>query len=265
MTIYEVTKMEKLLAHPQFINWSIASIHHYARRNKMVISSLSTWYKYNRLMKWRKTRFRQKKKNLNPLIANKPNQYWHMDITVFRTKQGDKFYIQTLIDNYSRKVLGWNVSDHIRGKDSVLVIKQAIQKVVKYYPNFSSNLIVDGGIENHNHAVEKFLSNHPIIKLTALKDIASSNSMIEANNKHIKYNCLYKKQIITKKDLINALEALFEEDNAIRPHHALNGLTPDEVYIEKKNPALAYFDELLSQARLERMQINRDSPCRLCS
>ncbi|MEP5611263.1 MAG: hypothetical protein ABJP45_03395, partial [Cyclobacteriaceae bacterium] len=61
LTLSEVSKMEKLLTISTFSHWSIASIHHYAKRNKIITASLNTWYKYNRLMKWRRTKGRQKK------------------------------------------------------------------------------------------------------------------------------------------------------------------------------------------------------------
>jgi len=264
LTQSEVLKMEKLLTIPDFSHWSIASIHHYAKRNSIITASLNTWYKYNHLMKWRRTKARQKKTAFNPLIASHPNQYWHMDITIFRTQQGIKYFIQALMDNYSRKVLGWSVSDRISGRGSVKVIEQAIQTARKYHPDFISYLVVDGGSENHNSKVDSLLTNQPIIKLTAQKDIASSNSMIEAKNKLIKYNCLYKKDIPDKEALIQALAGFFEEENAKRPLHSLAGFTPDEVYIEGKNPDTVNFKEDYRIAREKRIAINKNDPCRLC-
>ncbi len=53
---------------------------------------------------------------------------------------------------------------------------------------------VDGGIENNNKAVDDYINSEEVSvqKLIAGKDIKFSNSIVEAQNKIIKYRYLFK-------------------------------------------------------------------------
>ena len=264
LTMEEVSKMEKLLTDQKIAHWSIASIHHYARRMGLVIAGLQTWYKYNQLMKWRKTRQKRKPQNYHPLRATRPNEYWHMDVTIFRTRDGVKNYIYALMDNFSRKVLSWEVSDKLSGAISTDLVRKALSLGRTHYPELVSHLIVDGGSENNNQLMEDFLLHSPIIKLVAQKDIPSSNSMVEAKNMKIKYECLHRKDILNQKGLIKELVEFFDEDSRVKPLNALGGYTPDEVYIQKFDPSNSSYHQELGYAQVARKVWNRANTCQFC-
>ena len=41
----------------------------------------------------------------------RPNEYWQIDATVIRLTTGIRIYLQAVIDNFSRRILAWRVSD----------------------------------------------------------------------------------------------------------------------------------------------------------
>ena len=45
--------------------------------------------------------------------AKRPNEYWQIDATVIRLTTGVRIYLQAVIDNFSRKILAWRVSDKL--------------------------------------------------------------------------------------------------------------------------------------------------------
>lgn len=49
-----------------------------------------------------------------------------MDVTRFKTSDGAWVYIYTLMDNFSRKILAWNVSKELSGKTRMQSLKRAI-------------------------------------------------------------------------------------------------------------------------------------------
>jgi methionine synthase II (cobalamin-independent) len=73
------------------------------------------------------------------------------------------------------------------------VVKMAYDQAIKRNPDLKVDLIVDGGSEHHNIVVNDFLASlqGQINQLTALKDIAYSNSMVEAFHKLHKYQYLF--------------------------------------------------------------------------
>ena len=48
------------------------------------------------------------------LRATCPNEYWQIDATVIRLTTGIRIYLQAVIDNFSRRILAWRVSDKLR-------------------------------------------------------------------------------------------------------------------------------------------------------
>ncbi len=45
------------------------------------------------------------------LRATRPNEYWQIDATVIRLTTGIRIYLQAVIDNFSRRILAWRVSE----------------------------------------------------------------------------------------------------------------------------------------------------------
>ena len=91
-------------------------------------------------------------------------------------------------------------------------------------------LIVDGGVENNNNAVEEYINSEEVTvqKLIAGKDIKFSNSIVEAQNKIIKYRYLFKHDFKDINELRNLLDWIITDYQFKRPHHSLKGLTPYE-------------------------------------
>ncbi len=260
----EVSQLAKLLSSPSLAHWSIKSICHWARRKNLVFASLSTWYKYNKLLGIRSAAFRIRKPKYESLRASQINEFWHADVSLFRTSDGAVAYIYTVVDNFSRKVLAWNVNEKLSAQIRVESLKQAYQLALKNNVTSTIKLVVDGGSENNNHIVDLFVKKNNLQKLIALKDILFSNSMVEAVNKQIKYNWLFRKHIPSIVELQKELTLFFEEHNTIKPLDALKGYTPDEVYFEEVSLTDPPFALEMTQAREQRVIFNKHNACKLC-
>jgi transposase InsO family protein len=42
--------------------------------------------------------------------ASKPNEIWHIDLTVLRLLDGTRAYVHAVIDNFSRRILAWTMA-----------------------------------------------------------------------------------------------------------------------------------------------------------
>jgi len=262
LTQQEVSLMEKLLTAPDKLHWPISAICFWARRNNLLFISLNTWYKYNRLFGWRSFTHKFRARKYNALKAEYPNQYWHADVSLFRTLNGNLAYIYTVMDNFSRKVLAWQVADKLSAKIRISSLRQAYEDV-RNSLDLNVNLVVDGGPENNNHIIDGFIEDNLMIKLVALKDISFSNSMVEAVNKQLKYNSLFRKRIENFTTLQREVDDFFEEYNTERPHYALHGFTPEEIYNGQsliKNP----HQQQIREAMRKRITQNQQNNCGAC-
>lgn len=61
------------------------------------------------------------------MLLNSPSQVWQSDITYIRL--GDNFYYAVfIIDVYTKKVVGYSVSDHMRATANVAALKMALKR-----------------------------------------------------------------------------------------------------------------------------------------
>ena len=82
----------------------------FAQRLGKVFASASTWCRLVRQRTWRRPRARvYPARPKTGIRADRPNQYWHVDVTVVRLLDGTKTYLHAIIDNFSRKILAWRL------------------------------------------------------------------------------------------------------------------------------------------------------------
>lgn len=264
----EIENVKECLTDPATSHWSMKSIYYNGIRKKKISVSLNTLYMINRRLKIRDTigNRRKKKKPKTGIRAAAPNQIWHADITVLKTLDGVKQYIYLVIDNYSRKILSYEVCDKVSGLVRLSTLEESYEKAKGLSENLNVKLIVDGGSENNNIHIENFINRSEINmeKLIALKDIDYSNSMVEATNKTIKYRYLFPDHPHNKDELISTLSNAVHDFNDVCPHGQLKGLTPNEAWRGVKSIDNLR-TQLLQQAKIDRLEYNRTNVCRFCS
>ena len=247
----------------EYIHWPKSAVHAKLLRDERLQLSRSTFYKYAKIShpnSNRKKGYRQKRKVLK---ANYVNEYWHLDISVFRTLDGQKNYIYALIDRYSRKILSYAIRQAIRSKYASEVLLEALG-VEK--PR-ALQIISDGGPENTGkhirHVLADYIEKHPvdITHKIALKDIDYSNNMIERFFNTMKTGYLYLQNIESSTDLERIVVRLINEYNYVRPHYAHGLLTPHEAYLGLQQPDLS---AQINKAKKERIQKNKNCSCKVC-
>lgn len=258
----EVQRMRQLLTAPERAHWPICSIALAAARDGVLYASLNTWYRYARLLGL--TRRVHRKPRYGPGIrAKKPDDVWHADVLVAHTGDGQRHYIYLVQDNYSRRILAARVATELSGALRAATLREAWAAAPRSHLR-DTWLVTDGGPENINRAVEGFVSESAgCVQLRiALKDIAASNSMIEAANKVLRYRYL-DREAADGAALEASVVRFVQESNSVRPLQALGGRTPDEAYFGLAGPLalqVAY-----AEARQRRRVANRAMGCTGCA
>ena len=118
----------------------------------------------------RKT-YKAKRKEVS-VRATRPNEIWHMDVSQYITADNVKFYIYTVVDNFSRKILAYDYSKKLSATIRVKSLRRAVEEQFGVSLNEDKedtkinetnektpllNLIVDGGSENNNKTVHNFI------------------------------------------------------------------------------------------------------------
>lgn len=107
----EISILKKYMNMSKHKTWCIRSIWGMAIRDGEVSMAESTWYKYARQLGYSEVRKPKKKpRKKGSYNAKRPNETWHMDISQYKTLDNVVFYIYTVVHNFSRKIISWDIS-----------------------------------------------------------------------------------------------------------------------------------------------------------
>ena len=232
-----------------------------AQRLGQVFTSASTWYPLVRIHNWRRPRGRvHPAKPKVGIRAASPNEIWHVDITVIRLLNGSRVYLQAVIDNFSRRILAWKVSETFDPTATAGLLINASKGLLGHKPT----VLTDGGRENHNSAVDELIDSGLLTRLLAMTEITYSNSMIESWRRALKHQWLYLNTLDTVSTLETLVTFYVDEHNTQLPHSAFRGQTPDEMYFGTGNDIPAELEATRISARKSRMEVNRNMSCKTC-
>jgi putative transposase len=263
LTSEEVSVMKDLLQDERFRFWPVCSIAYYALRENLLSVSLATWYFYRKKLGIVRSVVPKKKRYSAGIVATMPNQIWHADITIVKTKDNIKHYVYLLMDNFSKFILTWRIEPVVSGKIRVETIREGYCRYATGGDEIT--LISDGGPENDNCEMKTFVIEKEGMfrSLIALKDIPFSNSVIEAQNRLFKYGYLFRQEYNNYDELKRVFAKDVTDYNDIRPHISLNGYTPLEVQMGATGVNIIWKDQI-KDAGGKRIIANRKKLCELC-
>lgn len=108
--------------------------------------------------------------------ATEPNRLWYGDITYVRTAAG-WCYVASVVDAFSRKVVGWAVADHMKAP----LVKTALQMAVMHRrPPEGVIFHADRGSQYTSHEFVQFCKEHKIRNSVGRTGICYDNAAAEA-------------------------------------------------------------------------------------
>ena len=161
---------------------------------------------------------------LRGLDITRPNQVWSTDITYIRLEHGF-VYLMAIIDWYSRKVLGWRISNTLDAGFCV----ECLEETIKLYgkPEIFNT---DQGAQFTCAAWIDVLKREGIQISMDGRGRALDNIFVERLWRNVKYEDVYLKGYSNIAELMLGLSDYFAFYNTERPHQSLGYKTPDGVY-----------------------------------
>jgi transposase InsO family protein len=83
--------------------------------------------------------------------ASRPDEVWHVDVTIFKLLDGTRAYLHAVIDNFSRRVLAWRLTDRLLPGGTVAILLEAARTLAG---GTVPTLFADSGSENVNGKVD---------------------------------------------------------------------------------------------------------------
>lgn len=174
------------------------------------------------------------------LLRNKavcfPNQVWSIDITYIKMQRGH-MYLTAIIDWFSRKIMGWELSDTLE----TAPVLDAVQSAVERF-GIPAILNSDQGSQFTSTEYKALLCSLNIRQSMDGKSRWADNIMIERWFRSLKTEMIYVNEFRSPKELRQAIRQYVSAYNTLRPHEALDYETPEDVYLSCFTPTAAGLD-----------------------
>lgn len=170
------------------------------------------------------------------------NQLWTSDLFYF-SLQGRHYYGVLIMDVYSRRIVGWSMSENMRAENNMLALSRAL--ALRGIAHYDDQLIhhSDRGSQYVSDDYTGSLREHGI-QISMCKEVLE-NAHIERANGTIKNDYLYRWKIQNERQLLERMEMAVNNYNN-RRHRALK-MTPIEfeTYVkelpDEKKPKMEIF------------------------
>lgn len=176
-------------------------------------------------------RFRKYKNQLLDLQITQPEQVWVSDIT-YIGKREKPCYLSLITDAYSKKIVGYNLSDNLNTESSLAALRLA----VKHRKNKEIPLIhhSDRGLQYCSNEYQKILHKNDIQPSMTQNSDPYENAVAERINGILKqefYIDKYNKDLPIMKQIIKETIEIYNEK---RPHLSNHMLTPNQMHQQNK-------------------------------
>jgi putative transposase len=157
----------------------------------------------------------------------KSHQLWVSDITYLELREGF-IYLFLITDAYSRKIVGWNLSDTLEAKHAVSALRMALRQLPRYVVDIFHHS--DRGIQYCSGEYVKILKKREIkISMTENGD-PLENSIAERVNGILKTEWINDLRLIDKQKSIREINRIINIYNTSRPHGSIDMMTPQNAH-----------------------------------
>ena len=199
-----------------------------SKRLKRVMREFELYSTLKRFMKPRGTHSGVKlryENKIKGLVLDSPNQVWATDITYIKLRY-NFVYLSAVIDIYTRKIVGWSLSESLTHEFCIESMKIAIEKERPPHGVIHHS---DRGVQYVCEPYVKYLLENGFEPSMSRPATPEDNAFIESFFKTLKKEEVYFKKYNNVNDVLKSLPRFIEEVyNKKRLHSSLGYKSPEE-------------------------------------
>jgi len=193
-------------------------------------------------------RFYKHKNLISEMLPTRPEQIWVSDITYIGGRNNHT-YLALVTDAYSKKIMGYNISDSLSAQGSIKALQMAIkQRIYKDEPLIHHS---DRGIQYCCDQYQGVLDKNNLkCSMTETYD-PYANAVAERINGILKDEFGLEKYNLSIENMDLLIKESVDIYNNLRPHYSCYMHTPDEMHKQRKIKIRTYKTKKSFQASLE--------------
>ena len=164
------------------------------------------------------------------------HQQWQTDFTYFKIKNYGWYYLSTIMDDYSRYIVSWELCERMKTED----VKRSIDTAI-YNANLEEKelprLLSDNGSCYISNELKSYLSDIGMGHVRGKPNNPQTQGKIERYHRSMK-NIVKLHHYYSPSELENAINDWVEYYNNERYHESLSNVTPSDVYFGREEKIL---------------------------
>ena len=181
------------------------------------------------------------------LLAQAPNQLWTWDITQLKGPcPGTFYYLYSILDVYSRYVVGWMVTERQLAEHSEHLLRETYHK----YQLHPEPLVIhsDNGKQMNAKNVSQLLAGLGVVQSFSRPHVSDDNPYSESSFKTLKYHPSFPERFGCLEDAMIFCRQFYGWYNEDHRHTGLNLLTPADVHFGRAPQIIEKRQDVLNKA-----------------
>ena len=178
------------------------------------------------------------------------NELWQTDFSFLKIVHWGWYYLTTILDDYSRYIIAWELCKNMRSDDVERVVLKALD-ITGLSVDERPKLLSDNGSCYVSGDLKEFLDELSIIHVRGKPLHPQTQGKIERYHRTMK-NIIKLEHYYSPEELEGKIAEFVEYYNNYRYHESLNNVTPADVYFERDQEIFTRREEIKQRTLMKR-------------